>query len=151
VRKELLVQWREDLVGAWRAELAGVDLLALKPVTGRFDMRLVLRQDGTADWNFTIPNPPAIPPQPTPPFPPRWELSDDRILSIWIPIAPMPYCEMPDWSREELSYEVLSVTDMSLALSKGGFDGEEVTVLRRVNYDEHIRRKAAEYANGSRQ
>jgi hypothetical protein len=145
MRKGLLAQWREDIVGAWQAELAGVDLLYLEPVSNRFDLRLVLREDGTADYQFTIPNPPAIPPQPTPPFPIRWELSDDRILSIWLPISPMPHYDMPDWSREQICYDVLLVADLSLAVSNRRFDGEDVIVLRRVNQEEYTRRKAAEY------
>ncbi|HEV3084077.1 MAG TPA: hypothetical protein VGY66_30115 [Gemmataceae bacterium] len=69
MRKELLPQWREDIVGEWQAELAGVDLLYLEPVGTRFAFRLVLLEDGTADWDFTIPNPSPMAPQPTPPFP----------------------------------------------------------------------------------
>jgi hypothetical protein len=145
MRKELLAQWREDIVGEWQAELAGVDLLYLEPVGTRFAFRLVLQEDGTADWDFTIPNASPMAPQPTPPFPTRWELSDDRILSIWLPIAPMPDYDMPDWSRQQISYDVLMVADLSLTLSNRRFDGEDVIVLRRVNYEEYNRRKAAEY------
>jgi hypothetical protein len=143
VRKDLLAQWREDIVGDWLAELAGVDLLYLEPVASGFGLRFVLREDGTADYRPTIPNPPAMPPQPTSPFPTHWELSDDRILSIWLPIAPMPEYDMPDWSREQICYDVLLVADLSLALSDRRFDGEEVIVLRRANHEEYIRRKIA--------
>lgn len=93
-------------------KLAGVDLLYLKPVASRFGLRLVLREEGTADYQFTTPNPPTVLPQPTPPFPIRWELSDERILSIWLPIAPMPKYDMPDWSREQICYDVFSVADL---------------------------------------
>jgi len=79
------------------------------------------------------------------PFPTRWELSGDRVLSVWLPVAPMPEHEMPDWSREQVCYDVLAVTDLSLALSDRRFDGEHVIVLRRGNPEEHNRRKAAEY------
>ncbi|HEV3084076.1 MAG TPA: hypothetical protein VGY66_30110 [Gemmataceae bacterium] len=37
------------------------------------------------------------------------------------------------------------VADLSLALSNRRFDGEDVIVLRRANYEEYNRRKAAEY------
>lgn len=146
MRKELILQWREDIVGEWQAELAGVDLLCLEPVASRFNFRLVLRKDGTADFEFTIPNPPPTPAQPTPPFPICWELSDDRILSIWMPIAPMPEIEMHEWTREQIAYDVLLVADVSLALSNRRFDGEDVIVLRRVDYEEYKRQKVTEVA-----
>jgi hypothetical protein len=39
----------------------------------------------------------------------------------------------------------LAVTDLSLTLSDRRFDGEMVTVWRRVNREEYDHRKAAEY------
>ena len=109
-----------------------------------------LRSDGTADYHFMTPNLPDLPPEPSPPFPERWELSDDRVLSIWVPIAPMPKYDMPEWTQEQTCYDVLAVTDLSLALSNRRFDGEEVIVLKRVNWDEYVRRKAAEYSQALR-
>jgi hypothetical protein len=145
MHRDLLPHWREDIVGDWRAELDGVDLLYLEPVASKYSLLIILKEDGTADYQFTLPHSPARPTEPSPPFPTSWELSDDRILSIWIPIAPMPEYEMPDWSREQICYDVLSVTDLSLSLSNRRFDGEEVIVLRRINDEQYRRRKAEEY------
>jgi len=74
-------------------------------------------------------------------FPTRWALSDDRVLSLWLPIAPMPEYDMPEWSREEVSFDVFSVTDGSLALSNRRFDREDVMVFRRVDREEFALRK----------
>jgi hypothetical protein len=144
--RDLLEIWRDDIVGDWEAVLAGSDLLLLAPVVTRFSLKLKLGQDGTAQYKFTIPNQPDLPPEPTSPFPFTWNLSIDRILCIWIPISPMPEYHMPDWTREELCYDVLSVTSMSLAISNRRFDNEDVIILRRVNTEEYDRRKVAEYA-----
>src|SRR5262245_5028093 len=138
--EELVARWREEIVGDWRSELAGVDLLYLGPSGGRFTLSLALRPDGTAGYDFTLPDPPARPAQPEPPFPPRWELSDERVLSVWLPVPPMPAYGLPEWSREQVCYDVLAVTDVSLCLSSRRFDVEDVLVLRRVNRDEFDRR-----------
>ena len=132
MRKDLITQWREDIVGSWRSELAGVDLLYLEQSAGRFTLELALLPDGTAGYKFTIRNSPALPHEADPPFPITWELSEDRVLSVWLPIPPLPEYEMPDWSREQVAYDVLAVNDMSLALSNRRFDGEDVIVLRRI-------------------
>lgn len=135
MQTNLVAQWRSNIVGTLRSELAGVDLLYLEPSQGRFALELVLLRDGTAGYEFTIPNPPVMPREPDPPFSITWELSDDRVLSVWLPIAPMPEYDMPDWSREEIPYDVLAVTDLSLTLSNRRFDGEDVIVLRRVGHE----------------
>jgi hypothetical protein len=142
---DLLTQWRKDIIGDWKSELFGTDLLTLAPSVARFRFTLKLRVDGTADYNFTTPNSAAMPPQPTPPFPIQWELDDDRVLCILTPIAPMPAYGMLDWSQEPMCYDVLSVTEVSLSIGNRRFDGEDVIVLRRINCDEFNRRKAAEY------
>ena len=54
---------------------------------------------------------------------------------------------MPEWSREEVCFDVLSVTDWSLALSNRRFDNEDVMVLRRVVIEEYRCRK---YGLGSK-
>jgi hypothetical protein len=132
VRTDLVVQWRTDIVGEWQEELTGSDLLEMKPIAKGSRHHIVLRADGTADYAFG-PRDPACTTEPTPPFPTRWELSDDRVLSIWLPIAPMPEYDMPEWSREEICFDVLSVTDRSLAMSNRRFDYEDVMVLRRFD------------------
>jgi hypothetical protein len=136
---DLLDRWREALVGEWRPALMGTDLLRMKPTDG-FGLTLTLRADGTAEWDFTSKDSPPQPPEPPPPFPTRWELSADRVLSIWLPTAPMPDYHMPDWSREQLCYDVLAVSAESLALSDRRFDGESVDVLRRVDIQDYCRR-----------
>jgi hypothetical protein len=141
MRKDVIAQWREDIVGKWWSELIGSDLLMMERCTACDTRVLNLRSDGTADFDYVTPDPPDLSPRPSPPFPERWELSDDRVLSIWVPIAPMPKYGMSEWSREQTCYDVLSVTDLSLALSNRRFDGEEVIVLKRVNWDEYVRRK----------
>jgi hypothetical protein len=141
VPRDLLARWRADIVGDWRAALEGVDLLLLEPVADRSALRLVFRPDGTAEYGSPAPDPT----EPVPPFPPRWELSDDRVLSVWLPVAPMPAYGLPDWSREQVCYDVLAITDLSLAVSNRRFDGEQVVVLRRADAEEYTRRKAAEY------
>jgi hypothetical protein len=134
-----IVEWRADIVGEWREESRASDLFDLEPVRdddGRHT--LVLRADGTADYTVEAPD---SPPAPTPPFPTRWELSDDRVLSIWLPIAPMPEIDMPEWSGEEVSFDILSVTDWSLALTNRRFDREDVMVFRRVDREQFTLRK----------
>jgi len=137
---DLISQWRADIVGEWVEHFKGVDLLFLEPVTGRGPWTMSLRADGTATTNGGSSSDPAA----EPPFPETWELSDDRILTLAVPIPPMPEYGMPAWSRERQSYDVLALTDLSLTLSDRRFDGETVTVWRRVNADEHFRRKAAQ-------
>ena len=139
---DLVVTWRNDIVGEWQTELTGVDLLYLEAIQSEFAFRLVLRQDGSADLGSLNPPPPS---RPVPPFPTTWDLSDKRVLSIWEPIAPMPEYEMPDWSREQTCFDVLSVAELSLALSNRRFDNESIYVLRRVDQKEFWRRKAAEH------
>ena len=132
-----IAAWRQDIVGDWQPELRGFDLLELRR-TRKADV-LQLRSDGTWEWR----SPSGVEPtsQTAPPFPPTWELSDERILSLWTPIAPMPEYEMPNWSREEEQYLVLSVTDDSLGLA----DGHEVVVYRRINREDHGLRRGDEY------
>jgi hypothetical protein len=141
VPSDLVVQWQADIVGEWQEELAGSDLLDMRPTVNGARHHLILRGDGTADYQFAPPNPLPRPTETTPPFSTRWELSDDRVLSLWLPIGPMPEYDMPEWSREEICFDVLSVTDWSLALSNRRFDREDVIVLRRVDREEHNRRK----------
>ncbi len=151
---DLVVQWRADVVGEWREELTGSDLLDMKPVVEGPRHVLVVRGDCTADYTFG-PRDPMAPTGPTAPFATTWELSDDKVLSIWLPIAPMPEYDMPEWSREEVCFDVLSVTDRSLALSNRRFDYEDVMVLGRVDIEEHRRRKyglgSKNWSGGSRQ
>jgi hypothetical protein len=143
MKKSLLEQWKADLVGTWTQELCGVDLLYLDPVAkfGLGRVTMTLRADGTCSSTSDSPRERARPPRPEPPFPETWELSDDRVLTFVIPRAPMPEYEMPDWGRERMCYDVLAVTDISLALSDRRFDGEMVTVWRRVDQDAHMKRK----------
>lgn len=136
-----IAQWRADIVGEWREELRAPDLLDMKPIGDRPRHRIVLREDGTADYDCARPNAPPGPPEPTPPFPTRWGLSEERVLSIWLPIPPMPKYDMPEWSREEMCFDVLSVTDWSLALSNRRFDYEDVMVFGRVDHEELTLRK----------
>jgi hypothetical protein len=58
----------------------------------------------------------------------------------------MPEYGMPDWSRDRMRYHVLAVTGLSLTLSDRLFDGEMVTVWRRVNREEYGRSQAAEFS-----
>ncbi len=143
--KDLVAQWQEDIVGDWLEELTGVDFLCLQPITGRVPSAISLRADGTAATRAGTAGEQAVPSRPEAPFPETWELSEDRVLSLVLPIPPMPEYEMPDWTRERMRYDVLAVTDLSLTLSDRRFDGEMVTVWRRVNREEYDRRKAAEY------
>jgi hypothetical protein len=141
---DLLAKWREDIVGEWQAEFAGTDLLYLQPVAGRYCMRLAFRADKTADFKFSLPNAPTPAPTSSGPFPITWTLADDRVLSIWLPVPPMPDpdCKEPDWTREEVCYDVLAVTGPSLTISNRRFDGEEIIVLRRVNDQEYRKRQS---------
>lgn len=143
--KDLLGQWRRDIVGDWRTELTGTDLLSLKPVAERFRLEIMLRADGTAFWRYPQDSPSEARGRAAPPFPETWELAEDRVLTILIPIAPMPEYDLPDWSREAVRYDVLAVTDVSLGLSDRRFDGENVIVLRRVNAEEYERRQVQRY------
>lgn len=138
IRDQLAV-WREDIIGEWQPERCGVDLLYLEPAAGHYDSRLSIRADGTWGWPNTgdtgdIGLPAGM----------RWlwDLSADHVLSLWTPIAPMPEYDMPDWSREEKQWLVLSVTGLSLALA----DSHQVVLFRRVERESYDHRKAAEYA-----
>jgi len=71
-------------------------------------------------------------------------LSTDRVLSIWIPIARRPQDGLPEWTRQEVAYDVLDVTDLCLAISNRRFDEKDVIVMSRVNKEEYDHRKAAE-------
>jgi hypothetical protein len=144
--KELIAQWQEDIVGDWLEELTGVDLLFLRPITGRVPSAISLRADGTAATRAGTAAEHAVPSHPEAPFPETWELSEDRVLSLVVPIPPMPQYGMPDWTRERMRYDVLAITDLSLTLSDRRCDGETVTVWRRVNHEEYNRRKAAAYS-----
>lgn len=122
--------------------MAGSDLLYLKPTADQFRLEISLRADGTASWKFRLPGSPEAGEADRIPLPTTWEVSPDRMLSIWVPIPPMPEYEMPDWSREEICYDILAVSGISLALSNRRFDGEDVIVLRRVEAEGHQRRQA---------
>jgi hypothetical protein len=126
------VELKEELIGEWIEELCGTDLLYLQPVTDRSRLRINLHADGTAFWGYIQPNE-STTEETQAPFPETWEVSADRILSIWVPIPPNPdpNYEMPDWSREQVCYDILAVSSISLALSNRRFDGEFVIILRR--------------------
>jgi hypothetical protein len=143
--KNLIAQWRGDIVGDWRTELTGTDLLCLGPVEERFRLEVTLRADGTAFWRYPQDSSSDASGRAAPPFPQTWELDEDRVLTILIPIPPMPEYELPDWSQDAVRYDVLAVTDISLGLSDRRFDGEKVIVLRRVNAEEYERRKVQRY------
>ncbi|OWK47158.1 hypothetical protein [Fimbriiglobus ruber] len=138
MRHSLIEAWRADIVGVWQPELCGVDLLHLKPAAGQFDKPLTVRGDGTWAWPSPTNKSPTD-------FPPpewwSWGLADDRMLSLWTPVAPKPAYGLPDWSHEEKPWLVLAVADQCLALS----EGHQTIVFRRVDRDEYDRRKAAEY------
>jgi len=130
--------WRQDIAGDWRPELCGFDLLHLEPAAGQFDAAVRIHPDGTWDDATDRPSLPAD-------LPARlgwlWELSDDRILSLWTPIEPMPEYHQPEWTREEKQYLVLAVTGLSLALA----DSHRTVVYRRADQDAYMRRKADKY------
>jgi hypothetical protein len=136
---------RDDLIGDWRAELEGVDLLYLEPVVNRFGLEISLRGDGTASWKMRLPGYPDTPEESRAPFPMTWDVSSDRVLAISIPIPPMPQYEMPDWSWEAIRYDILAVSRISLGLSDRGYDGESVIVLKRINAEEYERRQVQRY------
>ena len=127
--------WRNDIVGDWQPERRGVDLLYLEP-TGQHEAQLSIRADGT--WGWPHSDGADLPPRLRWP----WELSDDLVLSMWTPVAPMPEHDQPEWSREEKQWLVLAVTPVSLAIA----DSHQVVIFRRVNREEYDRRKAAEYS-----
>ncbi len=143
--KGVLAQWQENIVGDWLEALSGVDLLCLQLVTGRAPLAIRLRADGTAATRAGTASEHAVPSWPEAPFPETWDLSEDRVLTLVLPVPPMPEYEMPDWTHERMRFDVLAVTDLSLTLSDRRFGGEMVTVWRRVNPEEYNRRKAAEY------
>jgi hypothetical protein len=133
-----VAEWRRELVDDWHPERAGVDLLYLESAVGRYGTPLTIRADGTWDWPVAGP---IREPQPPGPIRPTWELSDNRVLSLWTPVAPMPAYGIEDWTREEKQYLVLAVTGLSLALA----DSHGTIVFRRVNHEAHARRQASEY------
>jgi hypothetical protein len=139
--EELLeLNMKELLIGEWQAELIGVDLLYLEPAAGKFDMRLTLHADGTASCCAGLLESSVEMQPPIPLFPTTWDLSSEQVLSIWEPVPPMPKYGMPDWSRNQIRYDVLSVTDLSLTISDRRFDGEHVIVFRRVDLAAYTQR-----------
>jgi hypothetical protein len=118
--------------------LCGLDLLHLEPAAGRFDAQLRILADGTWDDGADRPALPADLPER---IGWRWELADDRVLSLWGPVRPIPEYHQFEWTREEKQYLVLAVTDLSLALA----DSHTTVVYRRSDTDAYFRRKAAEY------
>ena len=57
---DLVVQWRSEVVGEWREELTGWDLLDMKPVAEGPRHVIVLRGDCTADYTFVPRDPTAL-------------------------------------------------------------------------------------------
>src|SRR5262245_5933000 len=108
----LLARWQANIVGDWLEALSGVDLLCLQPVTGRAPLAMSLRADGTAAIRAGTAGEHAVPCWPEAPFPETWELSEDLVLSLAVPIPPRPEYEMPDWGRERWRFDVLAVTDL---------------------------------------
>jgi hypothetical protein len=108
-------------------------------------MVMSLLADGTALTCAGTGGVHAVAARPEAPFPETWELSADRVLTLVVPIRPMPEYDMPDWGRERSRLDVLAVTDLSLALSDRRSDGELVTVWKRVNREAYDRRRADEY------
>ena len=135
-------RWRVALVGEWEPALTGATLLHLRrsrlPRT-----RLLLRADRTADWPCH--RPPGSPPLPPAPLPTTWRLSDDRVLTIVRPVAPMPQYGIPDWTRSEEDYRVLEASGDVLALTKG----DVFMVFRRARDEGHDRRLAGGVGAGA--
>jgi hypothetical protein len=123
---------RASVVGEWEPALSGPSLLHLRRAR-RPRTRLILRRDGTADWPGH--RPPGSPPLPPAPFPMAWRLSDDWVLTIVRPVPPMPWYDMPDWSREEEDFRVLESEGDVLCLACG----DVYTVFRRVHDEEYER------------
>jgi hypothetical protein len=137
-----------ELVGEWREELRGTDLLSLEPAPpGGARLELTLRADGTALWGYARPGEATAKEPPGAPFPQKWELSADRVLTVWVPVPPNldPEYEMSDWTWEAFRYDVMTVSTVSLGLSDRPYDGESVIVLRRVNTEGYDRRKVEAY------
>src|SRR5439155_9661072 len=83
VQHNRVAAWRQEIVGDWRPELCGLDLLHLEPAAGKFDGALRIHADGT--WDDATDRP-ALPADLPARFRWPWELSDDRVLSLWTPI-----------------------------------------------------------------
>src|SRR5262249_41532110 len=87
---ELVVQWRQDIVGDWLEELSGVVVFYRRGVPGRSPSAISLFADGPAASLAGSSGHHAVPARPEPPFPEPGELSDDRVLSLMPPPPPMP-------------------------------------------------------------
>jgi hypothetical protein len=136
---------RPILVGKWRSELQGTDLAKLEPVDEPFIQVIALNQDGTAEWDFVGAQTQANNgghASSGPPFPITWDLSYEiqqhsltdlpAVLSVYVPVAPLPEYDLPDWSQDAKRWHVIEVTEDRLVLSDRAFDGEFITVFRRV-------------------
>jgi hypothetical protein len=142
---ELIEKWRQDIVGEWRAELAGSDLLELKPLAGRYSLKFELRSDGTASYEFEVPELAEKLPKvdaAEAPIRTTWELSPDRVLSIWFPTIRGPDYSRKDWTREQACYDVLAVECQSLGLSQRRFDDGDIIIMRRQGAIEYMLRNA---------
>jgi hypothetical protein len=125
-----------SLVGTWRCESRGISENDLRPIPPGKGKELLLRADGTAEyhWLDAQGRPTSAAEDPAAPFPPTWvwEKNGKGVLTILVPIAPMPDYDIPDWTREEMSYQVLNVSADKLILSDRPFDGEFVEVYVKV-------------------
>ncbi len=119
------------LVGIWLAEVNGTKLSDLCPVEPGSMHEITLRADGIADHRYLLPERRIEFPSP-PPFPVTWETTREGMLSIFIPIEPMPEYEIPDWIQEAMRFDVLEVAPATLTLSNRPYDGEIIAVYRRV-------------------
>ncbi|SIO03624.1 hypothetical protein SAMN05444166_2140 [Singulisphaera sp. GP187] len=125
------------LTGIWRSEVSGTDLTDLSPVEPRFMEEIILRGDGTADLRWLSPELKSLACNSDAPFPIIWETSSDGMLSIYLPIAPMPEYEIVDWIQDAIRYDVLSIMPEAMTLSDRRYDGESITVFRRQNKSTH--------------
>jgi hypothetical protein len=61
-----------------------------------------------------------------------WEMPEDDVLCLWVPIAPMPDVDMHEWTTDAIYYAVLAVGEATMTLSTRPYDGEAIIRFRRM-------------------
>lgn len=132
-KADLVVQWRKGIVGDWLTVSFGPSLLDQEPVKPKSQYTIRYQADGTVlsrlgETGDFLGRPGA-------PFPETWEITDDRILWHRIPLPPIPepQYEQPDWYYDSVFEDVLTIDDHCMALSNLRFDGEFITLYKRVS------------------
>jgi hypothetical protein len=132
---DLQEPFEPSLVGTWLSTEEGTEVNSLRPIKPRFAFVMTLRADGSAEYRNVSSEwdhlEAATPPQ----LPTTWEVTKTGLLTISIPIAPMPEYEIFDWIYEAMRYDIIKIEPNSIILSNRACDGESTILLRREGFE----------------